>query len=60
VSGYTTAMVRRIREEIIEDDAPVLVERRVTRTGGYAPNSAAILFAVVLAIVLLVLLVGAL
>jgi uncharacterized membrane protein len=53
-------MVRRIREEIIEDDAPVLVERRVTRTSNFAPNPAAIMFAVVLAIVLLVLLVGAL
>jgi hypothetical protein len=58
-------MVRRIREEIIDDgydtvrEPPVVVERRV-RTLGFGPNPAAIALALVIAVVLIVLIASAL
>jgi hypothetical protein len=55
-------MVRRIREEIIEDDVPsrpVVVERRVTNWG-FGPNPAALALMFVLAVVLIVLIASAL
>jgi hypothetical protein len=55
-------MVRRIREEIIEDDVPtrsVVVERRASRWG-FGPNPAALALIFVLAVVLIVLIASAL
>jgi len=55
-------MVRRIREEVIEDDVsvrPVVVQRRVS-SWGMGPNPAAIALIVVLAVVLIVLIASAL
>jgi hypothetical protein len=55
-------MVRRIREEFIEDDVParpVVVERRVS-SWGFGPNPAAIALMIVLAVVLIVLIASAL
>jgi hypothetical protein len=56
-------MVRRIREEIIEDDVrvrPVVVERRFSPGWGVGPNPAAIALLIVLAVVLIVLIASAL